>query len=188
MNKMIIISAPSGSGKTTIVREIMKDSSLNLMFSISATSRQPRHYEKDSFDYYFLSTEKFKTKINTNEFLEWEQVYENQYYGTLKSELERIWNLNKNVIFDVDVKGGINIKKQYPENSLAIFIKTPSLKELENRLLKRGTESSQSLKKRLDKAKYELSFANKFDVIIVNDDLKKAILETKQIILDFFND
>ena len=185
MNKMIIISAPSGAGKTTIVREIMKEKTLNLMFSVSATSRKPREYEKNAYDYYFLSTEEFKNKIQNNEFIEWQQVYQDQFYGTLKSEVNRIWNLNKNIIFDVDVKGGINIKKQYPQNSLSIFIKPPSIIELGERLQNRGTEDMQSLKKRLDKAKYELSFAHKFDVTIVNDILKNAVEETKKIISNF---
>ncbi len=187
MNKMIIISAPSGAGKTTIVREIMKDKTLNLMFSVSATSRKPRKYEKNQYDYYFLSTVDFKNKIQNNEFIEWQQVYQDQFYGTLKSEVSRIWNLNKNIIFDVDVKGGINIKKQYPKNSLSIFIKPPSIIELKKRLENRGTEDEQSLKKRLDKAKYELSFEDKFDIIIINDILKNAIEETKNIISNFLN-
>jgi len=124
---MIIISAPSGAGKTTIVKELMKIKTLNLMFSISATSREPRKNETNKIDYYFLSPDEFKNKIEKQKFIEWEQVYENQFYGTLKTEINRIWNLDKNIIFDVDVKGGINIKKQYPKNSLALFIKPPSI-------------------------------------------------------------
>lgn len=182
---MIILSAPSGAGKTTIVREIMKNPKLNLMFSISATSREPREYEKNGEDYYFLNLTDFKTRIQNEEFLEWEQVYENQYYGTLKSEINRIWELNKNVIFDVDVIGGINIKNHYKEQALSIFIKPPSIEELKNRLNLRGTENPESLKKRLDKAKYELSFADKFDIIIVNDVLENSITKTTEIITKF---
>lgn len=185
MNKMIILSAPSGAGKTTIVREIMKNPKLNLMFSVSATSRDPREYERNGEDYYFFNLTDFKTRIKNNEFLEWEQVYENQYYGTLKSEINRIWELNKNVIFDVDVIGGINIKNHYKENALSIFIKPPSIEELENRLNFRGTENPESLKKRLDKAKYELSFADKFDKIIINDILENSITKTTEIITKF---
>ncbi|MEA3450600.1 MAG: guanylate kinase [Bacteroidota bacterium] len=185
MNKMIIISAPSGAGKTTIVKEIMKIESLNLMFSISATSRKPRKNEKDKVDYNFLSISDFKNKIKKQEFVEWEQVYENQFYGTLKSEIKQIWDINKNIIFDVDVKGGIKIKKQFPDNSLAIFIKPPSIDELKNRLQQRGTESIKSLQKRIDKAKYELTFEDKFDVTIINNRLSDAILKTKQIITEF---
>lgn len=185
---MIIISAPSGAGKTTIVREIMKDKKLNLMFSISATSRKPRNYEKNNYDYYFISVEEFKNKIKNNQFLEWQEVYKNQFYGTLKSELERIWKLNKNPIFDVDVKGALNIKKLYPNQSLAIFIKPPSINELKKRLINRGTETPESIEKRIQKAKYELSFAPKFDKIIINDQLQKAINETKKTILNFLSE
>ncbi len=185
MGKMVIFSAPSGAGKTTIVHEMLKIKEFNLAFSVSATSRKPRDNEKDGVDYYFLSVDEFKQKIENNEFVEWVEVYENQFYGTLKSEVERLWSLGKNVVFDVDVIGGLNIKKQYGDAALAIFIKPPSLDELKNRLLKRGTENAESLNKRLQRAKYELSFEDKFDVVIVNDDLQKAIKETEAVLRDF---
>ncbi len=187
MNKLIIISAPSGAGKTTIVKEVMQKTSLNLMFSISATSRQPRDYEINGKDYYFLSVDDFKEKIKQNQFVEWEEVYENQFYGTLNSEVERIWALNKNIIFDVDVKGGINIKKAHPENSLSIFIKPPSVEELKNRLQNRGTETEASLQKRIDKAKYEMTFAPQFDITITNDKLDIAVQNTISAISKFIN-
>lgn len=174
MGKMIIFSAPSGAGKTTIVKEILKNKSLNLAFSISACSRKKRENETDGVDYYFLSVEDFKTKIENNEFVEWEQVYENQYYGTLKSEVERIWNLGNTVVFDVDVVGGMNIKKIYGENALSIFIKPPSIEELKKRLINRGTETEVTLKKRIDKAEWELQFADKFDFVVANDIVEKA--------------
>ena len=185
MDKLIIISAPSGAGKTTIVHELMKDETLNLMFSVSAASRKPRENEIDGKDYYFLSIEEFKKKIDNNEFIEWEEVYKNQFYGTLKSEAQRIWDLNKNIIFDVDVKGGLNIKKQFKNNSLAIFVKPPSIEELKNRLQNRGTETEASLNKRVEKTEYELTFASEFNKIIINDNLEKAINETKNIITNF---
>lgn len=185
--KVIIISAPSGAGKTTIVRELMKDNNLNLMFSVSATSRPPRNNEKNGKDYFFLSIEDFKQQIKNNNFVEWEEVYKNQFYGTLKNEVNRIWNLNKNIIFDVDVKGGISLKKEFSDKSISIFIKPPSIKELKNRLLNRGTETEASIKKRIEKAEYELTFINKFDNIIINDNLQTAILQTKQLIINFIN-
>jgi len=183
--KIIIISAPSGAGKTTIVKEVMKKLELNLMFSVSATSRKPRGNEIEGKDYYFLSSKDFKNKIKNNLFIEWEEVYKNQFYGTLNEEMERIWNLKKNIIFDVDVKGGINIKKTFPQNSISIFIKPPSIIELKNRLLKRGTETSSSIKKRIEKAEYELTFAKNFDKVIINDNLETAIEETEQTITNF---
>ncbi len=188
MSKLIIISAPSGAGKTTIVREIMKDDSLKLMFSVSATSRKPRENEQNGIDYYFISPEEFKQKIQNNEFVEWEEVYTNQFYGTLKSEVERIWKMNKNVIFDVDVKGGINIKRKYPKQALSIFIMPPSIEELRNRLVKRGTETAESIEKRISKAEFEISQSKEFDKIVVNDDLKEAIQHTKSLITDFLKE
>lgn len=185
MNKLIIVSAPSGAGKTTLVKELMKNEDLNLMFSISATSREPRKNEKDEKDYYFLSISEFKEQIEKNDFIEWEEVYKNQYYGTLRSEINRIWGLNKNIIFDVDVKGGLNIKKNYPKNSLSIFVKPPSIEELKNRLQKRGSESIESLKKRIQKAEYEMSFASNFDIVIINDNLEEAINEIYKKTKDF---
>ena len=182
--KLIIFSAPSGAGKTTIVKELL-NSGLNLEFSISACSRPKRSNEVDGKDYYFLSVDEFKNKIANNEFLEWEEVYKDNYYGTLKSEVERIWAKGNYVIFDVDVIGGLNIKKYYKEKALSVFIMPPSLKLLEERLKKRSTESEENQKKRLDKAKLELSYEKKFDEIIVNDNLKTAINEAKNIIKDF---
>ena len=182
--KLFIFSAPSGSGKTSIVKEILK-MDIPFGFSISATSREPRGNEQDAKDYYFYSAEEFKSKIKNDEFLEWEEVYKNQFYGTLKSEVERLRNKGKNVIFDVDVVGGLNIKKYYGNDALAIFIKAPDLDELKNRLIGRGTENKDSLEKRLNKAEYEMSFADKFDVTIVNDKLQNAVEECKKLIINF---
>jgi len=179
--KLIIISAPSGSGKTTIVKEILA-SGLNIEFSVSAASRQPRIKEVNGRDYYFMSVDEFKRKIGNDEFLEWEEVYPGSFYGTLKSELQRIWDKGNHVIFDVDVKGGINIKKYSPENALAIFIKAPSIEELEKRLRNRLTDNEETILKRVAKAEYELSFAPKFDKIVVNDNLEKAVKETYETI------
>ena len=183
--RIVIFSAPSGAGKTTIVRNILKFRKYNLAFSISATSRKPRKGEVDGKDYYFISVEEFKAKIRNQEFIEWVEVYENQFYGTLKSEIERLFALGKNVIFDVDVVGGLEIKKVFKEIALAIFIMPPSINELERRLIDRGTENEQSIRKRIERANFEISLANKFDVIIVNDDLQKAINQTCKILDDF---
>jgi len=179
--KLIIISAPSGSGKTTIVKEILA-SGLNIEFSVSAASRKPRLNEVNGRDYYFMSVDEFKRKIENDAFLEWEEVYPGSFYGTLKSELQRIWDKGNHVIFDVDVKGGINIKKYSPENALAIFIKAPSIEELEKRLRNRLTDNEETILKRVAKAEYELSFAPKFDKIVVNDNLEKAVKETYETI------
>ncbi|MCK4663243.1 MAG: guanylate kinase [Bacteroidales bacterium] len=184
--KMIIISAPSGAGKTTIVKHLLS-CDFNLEFSISACSRAIREIETHSKDYYFYSVEEFKDKIKAQEFIEWEEVYKDCFYGTLKSEVNRIWNKGGNVIFDVDVKGGINIKKQYGDKALSIFIKPPSVEELEKRLLNRSTDNSQDISTRVEKAKHELTFANQFDKIIVNDNLEKAIQETTGIVEMFLN-
>lgn len=184
--KLIIISAPSGAGKTSIVHRLLEDN-LPLEFSISACSRQKREHEMDGKDYYFLSPEDFKIKINNNEFLEWEEVYNGSFYGTLKSELERIWIKNKHVLFDVDVKGGVNIKRKFPQNSLSIFIQTPSIAELENRLRKRGTETEESIIKRVSKANQELEFMPQFDKIVINDNLDKATADVKKLIEEFLN-
>ncbi|MFO8067917.1 MAG: guanylate kinase [Bacteroidales bacterium] len=172
--KLIIFSAPSGSGKTSIVKEVLKRVP-NLEFSVSACSRAKRPHEVDGKDYYFISAEQFREKIDAGEFLEWEEVYEDNYYGTLKSEVERIWQKGNHVIFDVDVIGGLNIKRQYKENALSVFVKPPSIDELKNRLLNRATETQEALEKRLDKAEYEMKFAPQFDLIIVNDDLEDAV-------------
>jgi guanylate kinase len=182
--KLIIFSAPSGAGKTTIVKKLLQKD-FNLEFSISATSRSARPNEIHGQDYYFLSPFEFAQKVEDKAFLEWEEVYMGTSYGTLKSEVERIRDLGKNVIFDVDVVGGLNIKKFYGEEALAIFVQPPSLEELEKRLRLRSTETEEKIKVRLAKAIQELSFANQFDVIIVNDNLEKAIKEAEEKIQDF---
>jgi guanylate kinase len=182
--KLIIFSAPSGAGKTTIVRHLL-DKNLNLEFSISATSRGMRRTETDGKDYYFLTPEEFRNKIDNNEFLEWEEVYSGTYYGTLKSEVERIRFAGKNVIFDVDVIGGCNIKKFYGNEALAVFVQPPSVEELRNRLVARSTDSPEVIEKRVAKAEYELTFANQFDCIIVNEDLEKAFEDAEQCIRKF---
>lgn len=182
--KLIIISAPSGAGKTSIVKSILS-SDLHLDFSISACSRPKREGEIDGKDYYFLDLNDFKKMIQDELFVEWEEVYENNFYGTLKSEVSRIWKNAKDVVFDIDVKGGINIKKQFPEQSLSIFIMPPSIQELENRLRKRGTETDETIQKRISKANYEISFSSQFDKIIVNDVLEDAIEETYNTIKNF---
>jgi len=182
--KLIIFSAPSGAGKTTIVHQLLASRN-DLEFSISACSRLKRTDEIDGVDYYFITTDEFKEKIDRGEFLEWQEVYENSFYGTLKSEVERIWTKEKHVIFDVDVIGGLNIKKYGKENALAVFVMPPSFEELKKRLKLRSSETPETLKKRLDKANNELSFADKFDKIIVNDDLKKAVAEANTLVQKF---
>lgn len=183
--KAIIFSAPSGSGKTTIVKHLLKTNS-DLGFSISASTRDKRgRTEKDGQDYYFLSPVEFKKKIDGNDFVEWEEVYEGNFYGTLKSEVERIWKDGKNVIFDVDVKGGLNLKKYFGNNGLAIFVKVPSVEVLQERLHDRGTETSESLSRRLFKAQFEMSFQDKFDEVLVNENLEKS-LATAQRLYDNF--
>lgn len=172
--KLIVFSAPSGSGKTTIVHHLLKQPELNLDFSISATSRAPRGTEIDGKDYYFISTEKFKKHIKKDHFIEWEEVYTDNYYGTLKKEIKRIWKLGKHVIFDIDVVGGLNIKKQFPEQTLAVFVQPPSIKEMERRLRNRKTDTEEKIKERLAKAEKELKYAKEFDVILVNDNLEDA--------------
>jgi guanylate kinase len=183
--KLVIFSAPSGSGKTTIVKKILENKDFNFEFSISVTSRSKRENEIDGVDYYFVTADEFRKKINNNEFIEWQEVYNNQYYGTLKSEISRIWSAGKNLVFDVDVVGGTNIKKLFPENSLSVFIKPPSLEELKTRLKNRQTENEESLKKRIAKAEYELTFEDKFDVTIINDNLQTAINETVELVSNF---
>ncbi len=185
--KLVIFSAPSGSGKTTIVKQLLKEARFNLCFSISATSRQPRHTEEHGHDYYFLTPDNFRKNIAENAFLEWEEVYQDKYYGTLKSEVERLLNNGQNVIFDVDVVGGLNIKEYYGDRALAVFIQPPSVEELKRRLIGRATDDAETIQKRIDKAEYELSFADKFDVTIVNDVLDKAIEETRVVIEKFLN-
>ena len=185
--KVIIVSAPSGAGKTSIVRHLLEEVP-ELKFSISATTRHKRDYEEDGKDYYFITPENFKERLANDEFLEWQEVYDNQYYGSLKCEVERIWNNGQTVIFDVDVLGGLNIKKFYGDNALAVFIEPPTIEELVNRLKKRGTETEESLKKRVDKAEYEMSFANQFDKIVLNDDLKTAQQEMIDLVRDFLEE
>ena len=186
MGKLIVISAPSGAGKTSIVRYLLNELPY-LSFSISACSRMKRVNEVDGKDYHFLGEDEFKQKINEDAFLEWEEVYDNQYYGTLKSEVERIWKAEKTVIFDVDVLGGINIKKQYPKECLSIFIMPPSLEVLRRRLNGRGSESEESLEKRLGKAEEEIAQNQEFDVVILNDNLQIACTETKEVITNYIN-
>lgn len=182
--KLVIFSAPSGAGKTTIVQHILK-CGLNFGFSISATTRKPRGDEVNGREYYFLTTEEFRSKIDNNEFLEWEEVYPGSYYGTLKSEVERICNNGENVIFDVDVAGGYNIKKIYGDNALAVFVQPPSIKELERRLLSRSTESTEVIKSRIVKAEHELTYLHFFDVVIVNDKLETALKEAEDAVKAF---
>jgi guanylate kinase len=184
-NKLIIIAAPSGAGKTSVTRHLLKVLSGQLAFSISCATRQPRNNEKDKVDYYFISVEDFKDKIEQKEFVEWEMVYEGKYYGTLKSEMERIWQQHKAPLLDVDVQGGINIQQQYPHNSLSLFIEPPSIEELERRLRARGTETPESLQARLNKASYELSFKSQFDHIILNDKLERACAEAEEAVRKF---
>jgi len=180
--KLIVFSAPSGSGKTTIVRHLLQQESLNLEFSISATSRSPRGDEKDGEDYYFLSTEQFKKHMKNDDFLEWEEVYRDNFYGTLKTEVERIWAMGKNVIFDIDVVGGLRIKRKYPDRTLAVFVRPPSVEELKIRLKKRKTESEEKINMRIAKASVEMATAPRFDFIIENDELKKALKEAETLV------
>lgn len=185
--KLIVFSAPSGSGKTTIVRHLLKQNELNLEFSISATSREKRGEEIDGKDYYYMSAKAFKNKIKADEFLEWEEVYRDNFYGTLKTEVERIWAMGKHVIFDIDVSGGLRIKRKYPEQTLAIFVKPPSIDELKIRLKKRKTESEDKINMRVAKASAELATAPLFDVIIENDTLNHALNEAYTLVSNFVN-
>ena len=177
--KLIIFSAPSGSGKSTIVQWLMKEHpELRLYFSISCTSRAPRGTEQNGVEYFFLTPEEFREKIANDEFVEYEEVYENRFYGTLKSQVEKQLNAGQNVVFDVDVKGGVNIKKFYGDDALSVFIQPPSIEELRKRLVGRATDSPEAIEERLAKASYELTFADQFDTIVVNDDLEMAKNET----------
>ena len=185
--KLIVFSAPSGSGKTTIVRHLLGVDNLNLEFSISATSREKRGEEAHGKDYYFLSAKEFKNKIKSDAFLEWEEVYRDNFYGTLKTEVERIWALGKNVIFDIDVSGGLRIKRKYPEQTLAVFVKPPSIDALKIRLKKRKTESEDKINMRVAKASAEIATAPLFDTIIVNDNLDEALIEAEKKVGDFIN-
>jgi guanylate kinase len=183
--KIIIITAPSGAGKTSITRYLLDKYPSRLAFSVSAATRSPRAHEKDGVDYYFLTLDTFKQKIQQNEFVEWEMVYEGKYYGTLKNELERIWQQGKTPLLDIEVKGAIHIREQYPQSTLALFIEPPSVDELRRRLEMRGTETVESLLARVNKASYEISFKHHFDKIIVNDDLAKACREAENTIKEF---
>jgi len=185
-NKIIIITAPSGAGKTSITRYLMQQFP-QLAFSVSAATRQARGMEKDGVDYHFISTEEFQQKIQHNEFVEWEMVYEGKYYGTLKAELDKIWQQNKIPVLDIDVKGAIHVQQQYPQTALSLFIEPPSVNELKNRLQGRGTETAESLAARVNKAAYELSFKEHFNKVIVNDDLQKACSKAAAIVTEFIN-
>ncbi|MEX2234274.1 MAG: guanylate kinase [Cyclobacteriaceae bacterium] len=183
--KAIIFSAPSGSGKTTIVKHLLEKNP-DLGFSISASTRDKRgRTEQNGKDYYFLPPKEFRKKINNNEFVEWEEVYEGNFYGTLKSEIDRVWNEGKNVIFDVDVKGGLNLKKYFDDKALAIFVKVPSIEVLKTRLNDRGTETQESLSRRLFKAEFEMGFCDKFDVVLENEDLGKSLAHAQRLYDNF---
>lgn len=186
MNKLIILTAPSGAGKTTIVRHLL-DSVGNLSFSISATTRPRRAYEQDGRDYYFLPVEVFKHHIEAGDFVEWQEVYPGKFYGTLRTEVERLWNEGKDILFDIDVYGALNLQKSFPERSLSIFVKPPSPEALLERLRKRNTETEQTLLERFKKAQEELSFENKFDRVLVNDVLNVALAEAEKIVRAFLS-
>lgn len=186
-NKIIIIAAPSGAGKTSITRHLLKTFPAQLAFSISCATRPPRSYEVHGKDYYFISPGEFRQRIENKEFVEWEMVYEGKYYGTLKTELQRIWAGHKVPLLDVDVKGGLNVQEQYRSSTLSLFIEPPSLQELRRRLEKRGTETPESLAARISKASYELSFKPRFDKPVINDTLEKACKEAEEAVRDFLN-
>lgn len=184
IGKIIIITAPSGAGKTSITRYLLNKYP-KLAFSISAATREARGTEKNGVDYYFMSSEEFHDKIENNDFAEWEMVYEGKYYGTLKSELQRIWSEGKTPILDIDVKGAIHIQQQFPHNSLSIFVLPPSMEELKSRLQSRGTETAENIATRLNKATYELSFVHSFNKVVINDNLEEACAETEAAIKEF---
>ena len=184
MKKVVIFSAPSGSGKSTIVNYLLSKD-LGLEFSISATCRAPRGEEEHGKEYYFFSTEEFKRKIAEDGFLEWEQVYPGCFYGTLKSELERIWAKGHTVVFDVDVVGGVNIKEFFGDQALAVFVQAPSVEALRQRLISRGTDSAEKIEERVAKAEYEMTFADKFDIVVVNDKLEDALVQAEKAVRDF---
>ncbi|HEX4957618.1 MAG TPA: guanylate kinase [Lacibacter sp.] len=185
-NKLLIITAPSGAGKTSITKHLMEVFP-QLAFSVSAATRSPRAHEVDGVDYHFMSVESFQQKIRNNEFVEWEMVYEGKYYGTLKTEIERIWNHLQVPVLDIDVKGAIHVQSQYPQQTLSLFIKPPSIEELRKRLVGRGTETEESLQARINKAAYEISFAHSFHHVIVNDELSKACAEAETMVKTFLS-
>lgn len=185
--KIIILTAPSGAGKTSITRYLLNKHPDKLAFSISAATRQARGTEKSGVDYYFMSEEEFTNKIQHEQFVEWEMVYEGKYYGTLKAELQRIWNEGKTPVLDIDVKGAIHVQQQFPETTLSIFIEPPSVEELKRRLTSRGTESEESLNARVNKASYEISFKTYFNKVIVNSHLDKACAEAEEVVLAFLS-
>lgn len=185
-NKIILITAPSGSGKTSIVKHLMKKFP-SLAFSVSATTRKPRDDEKDGRDYYFISENDFKEKIHNKEFLEWEMVYEGKYYGTLKSDIERIWKENRVPVLDIDVQGAIHVQQQYPVNTISIFVQAPSVEELKRRLKLRGSETDESLQARVNKSTYEMTFKKHFENIIVNQNFKEACIDAEKIVGNFLN-
>ncbi len=185
--KLLVFSAPSGSGKTTIVKHLLAQKKLNLAFSVSVASREKRGDEIDKKDYYFMSTREFKDKIKANEFLEWEEVYRDNFYGTLKTEVERIWAAGKNVIFDIDVVGGLRIKKKFPKETLAVFVKPPSVDELKRRLKKRKTEDDDKINMRVAKASIEMATSPQFDYVITNDHLETALDEAVNLAANFIN-
>jgi len=186
MNKLIVFAAPSGSGKSTIVKHLLKKFNF-FSFSVSATTREPREGEIQGKDYYFIQKDEFQNKIKQGDFLEWEEVYSGLFYGTLHSEIKRIWSLNKSILFDIDVKGALAIKKAYPKETLTVFVKVPSLKILIQRLSERNTESPEMLQKRIEKIELENTFIDKFDVVLVNNTLDKAFEEAENLVLTFLN-
>ena len=186
-HKIIIITAPSGAGKTSITKHLLKTFPGKLAFSVSAATRQRREYEKDGVDYHFMSVDDFKEKIQHNAFIEWEMVYEGKYYGTLASEINRIWKEEKVPLLDIDVQGAVHVQQEHREQTLSIFIEPPSVDELKRRLSSRGTETPESLATRVNKATYELSFKDHFDKVIVNDDLEKACKEAVNIVSTFLS-
>lgn len=186
--KLIILAAPSGSGKSTIVKYLMENEDLNLHFSISATSREPRGTEKNGVEYFFMTPDEFKSHIDAGDFIEYEEVYKDKFYGTLKSQVDSQLKAGENVIFDVDVKGAMSIKQMYEKRALSLFIQPPSIEELRSRLEGRGTDSQEVIEQRLAKAEFELSFADKFDEVVVNDNLEIAEVEVESLIEDFLNE
>lgn len=185
--KCLIFSAPSGAGKTTIVRHLLEIDALKLSFSISATTRAPRSYETHSKDYYFLSEPEFLKRIDNNEFIEWEEVYPGQFYGTLRSEIQRIWDSGRHAIFDVDVVGGLDLKEEFENAALAVFVRPPDLETLGDRLRGRATESEEKVVERLKKAAFEIQFSNKFDIVLENTDLQETLSEAETLVLNFIS-